>query len=720
MLAFGLALAGPAATQATPSNGSASAFGANAFGELGVAATGPQTCGSITCSKSPVAVGGLPLGAVTISSGARHSLAIMGDTTVKAWGRNSAGEVGDATTLNRSTPVSVVTNAFTKAKLSSIVAVDGNAPPITATSLSGDGHSLALRSDHTVWAWGTNGSGQQGINPALGSLDTCGSSNPCSQIARPVPGLTNVSQIATGASFNLALKADGSVWAWGLDASDQLGVPSVGQTCGASAKPCSWTPVQVTGLGAGSGVVQITAGSSFGMARKADGTVLAWGNNNAGELGNGTQTSSASPVTAFAAGSNVVQIVAGDAFALARKADGSIWSWGNNNSGQLGTGSLVGPANCTVTAAACALSPTAVTGLGAGSTVTTITAGFSHAAALKANGSLLVWGHNNSGQLGNGSSGTDMPTPAALSLAHVTQVSAGGSHTLVLRAVAPAAPTAVAISPGITSAAVRYTPPAFGGGSAITGYTAACTSSNAGIAGTASGATNPLTVTGLTTGKTYTCTVKATNAIGTGPASAPSAPVIIGSPAPPTSVRALSGSTTAATGPARVSFVPGANNGSTTTLYTATCTSPNGGVAQTATASASPISFTGVTALTTAKTYLCTVKGTNARGAGPASMASIPLVEGSPAPPTIGTVTKTSAGVLSVAFTAGANNGSAITGFTAQCLSTNGGVSASKTGASSPLAVTGLTTGRTYQCTVKGINARGAGITSPASVAVIA
>ena len=155
-------------------------------------------------------------------------------------------------------------------------------------------------------------------------------------------------------------------------------------------------------------------------------------------------------------------------------------------------------------------------------------------------------------------------------------------------------------------------------GAAITGYTATCTSSNGGVTGTQSGAASPITVTGLTTAKTYTCSVAATNSRGIGLGSAVSSALIVGAPAAPAGVKATAGSTAATTGPLTVTFTAGANNGAAITGYTATCTSSNGGVTGTQSGAASPITVTG---LTTAKTYTCTVVATNARGTGLASAA---------------------------------------------------------------------------------------------------
>ena len=289
-------------------------------------------------------------------------------------------------------------------------------------------------------------------------------------------------------------------------------------------------------------------------------------------------------------------------------------------------------------------------------------------------------------------------------------------------ATVPGAPTNVKAISGSTTTAtgpltVSFTAPVTNGGSAITSYRATCMSSNSGVTGAKTGAASPLVVTGLTTGKTYTCRVKATNTRGTSLASAPSLPVIVGSPAAPTNVNATSGSTTAATGPLSVGFTPGANNGVTITSFTATCTSSNSGVAGSTTGAGSPLVVNG---LTTGKTYTCMVKATNARGAGLPSNPSLAVIVGSPAAPTGVTVVKVANGQLKVSFTAGANNGASITSFTATCRSSNGGVVGSKTGPASPITVTGLTTAKTYTCTVTATNARGPGLASTPSATIVA
>ncbi|MDQ1481428.1 MAG: large repetitive protein, partial [Actinomycetota bacterium] len=298
--------------------------------------------------------------------------------------------------------------------------------------------------------------------------------------------------------------------------------------------------------------------------------------------------------------------------------------------------------------------------------------------------------------------------------------------TAPIRVGAPLAPTAVK---AVTGAATSATGPltvtyaaAANNGATITKYTATCTAAG-GV--TKSGIRNaatagPIVVTGLTTKKAYTCTVTAENARGAGPASTPSLPAIIGSPAPPTSVVAKSGSTTAATGPLTVTYALGGNNGSAITSQTATCVSSDGGVTKTATRSGAAVAPFTFAAATTGKTYTCSVKATNARGAGLESPLSLPVIVGSPAAPTGVSAVKVASGQLRVMFTAGASNGSATTSYTATCTSTDGGALGSKTGGASPLTVTSLSAGKSYTCKVKGTNARGAGLSSAASAAVTA
>jgi hypothetical protein len=223
----------------------------------------------------------------------------------------------------------------------------------------------------------------------------------------------------------------------------------------------------------------------------------------------------------------------------------------------------------------------------------------------------------------------------------------------------------------------------------------------------------------VTTAKTYTCSVVATNSRGSSPAAAGATAVTVGAPLTPTGVTAKSSSTTTATGTLTVTYAAGANNGAAITKFTATCTSSNGGALKSAVHTGATAVAIAVTGVTTGKTYTCSVVATNSRGNSPAGTTTAVTV-GAPAAPAKPTVVMTASGSLKVTFTAPATNGAAITGYTATCTSTNSGVTKTNTGTASPLTVTGLTAGKTYTCTVVATNSRGTGPPSPASVAVTA
>ncbi len=247
----------------------------------------------------------------------------------------------------------------------------------------------------------------------------------------------------------------------------------------------------------------------------------------------------------------------------------------------------------------------------------------------------------------------------------------------------PGAPTIGTATPGNGSLGVSFTAPASNGFSTITGYTATC----GGFTGT--GTASPITVSGLTNGTSYSCSVTATNAAGTGTASGTTSGTPRTVPGAPTI-----GSATAGSISATVTFTaPGSTGGSAITGYTATC----GAISNTG--SASPLTVSGLTAGTA---VTCTVTATNAAGTGTASAVSNSVTPYTvPDAPTIGTITPGN-GQLGVAFTAPASNGfSTITGYTATC----GAFSGSST--SSPITVSGLTNGTSYSCSVTATNAAG-------------
>lgn len=187
----------------------------------------------------------------------------------------------------------------------------------TAAISAGGNHSLALQRDGSVLAWGYNASGQLGNGTRADG-----------PIPVRVGSLTGVVAVSAGYAHSLALKGDGTVWAWGSNSEGQLG--------DGTAVTRSTVPVQVAGL---SGVIAIAGGGYYSMALKGDGTVWTWGNNYFGELGNGTTTYSPIPVPVN--GLTGVTVIAGGGYhALALKGDGTVWAWGDNSGGQLGTGAF--------------------------------------------------------------------------------------------------------------------------------------------------------------------------------------------------------------------------------------------------------------------------------------------------------------------------------------------------------------------------------------------
>jgi uncharacterized protein (TIGR02145 family) len=283
--------------------------------------------------------------------------------------------------------------------------------------------------------------------------------------------------------------------------------------------------------------------------------------------------------------------------------------------------------------------------------------------------------------------------------------SASNSVTPSVTSTIPGAPTGVSAAGGNAQATVAFTAPLNTGGSAITGYTV--TSSPGGFTG--NGPSSPITVNGLINGITYTFTVTATNAIGTGPVSSASNSVTPSTsltvPGAPTGVSATGGYVQAI-----VTFTgPVSNGGSSITGYTVT-SSPGG---FTGTGTASPITVNGLPALIA---YTFTVTATNAIGTGPSSSSSNSVTPTTvPDPPTIGTATKGNA-QATISFTVPVSNGgSAITGYT---VTSNPGA-ITGTGSASPLTVTGLTNGTSYTFTVTATNSNGIGPASAFSNSVI-
>lgn len=306
-----------------------------------------------------------------ISGGASHTIALKSDGTVWAWGANTWGQLGDGTKNYSNYRVQVV-------GLTDVIAI-----------AAGSYHTVALKSDGTVWTWGSNLYGQ------LGDGTNTNRNTPVQ-----VSGLNNIVAIAAGRDFTTVLRSDGTVLVWG-----SIGILDVS------------IPTQVSGF---NGVVAIAAGGEHIITLKSDGTVWGWGSNGFGQLGNGSSGHTDVVVQAREL-SDVAAIAAGEYHTAALKSGGTIWTWGSNYYGQLGDGTTVDKSTI----------PVQVVGI---SDVIAIAAGSYHTVALKSVGTVWAWGQNTKGQLGSGTTGnSNTPLQVSGELSNVTAVAAAANHTMALK-----------------------------------------------------------------------------------------------------------------------------------------------------------------------------------------------------------------------------------------------------------------------------------------------
>ncbi|GAB1447231.1 hypothetical protein MASR2M44_02230 [Bacteroidota bacterium] len=428
---WALFAAGGAHVMAIKTNGTLWTWGFNTYGQLGD--------GTSTSKNSPIQIGS-STNWNTISCGDVHTVASKLDGTLWAWGANWMGQLGDGTFTIRNTPTQICSTSFPAPTLSTFTPSSGSAGTqvtLTGTNLSnvtslsiggvaatlisktatqivatvgqgattgavsvtspvgnatavgnftvalpscgpfvkvstGANHTVAIKSDGTLWAWGDNQYGQLGDG-----------TNTNRNVITPIGNSSNWSQIIASYSHNFGIKSDGTLWAWGNNLYGQLGD---GTTTSIN------SPVQIGIAGS-----WVSIGSSFNhtVGVKSDGTLWAWGNNDNGQLGDGTVASSLIPIQ-IGAGTDWSAVAAGENFTLALKSDGTIWSWGKNHLGQLGNGTNNDQ-----------ISPIQI---GSTNNWAAVFASGNHAVALKSNGTLWAWGYNGYGQIGDGSN-TDYNQP---------------------------------------------------------------------------------------------------------------------------------------------------------------------------------------------------------------------------------------------------------------------------------------------------------------------
>ena len=295
----------------------------------------------------------------SVSAGGVHSLALKTDGSLWAWGWNKYGQLGDGTSTDRNTtPVQV-----------------GTAKDWAAVS-AGKEHTLGLKTDGSLWAWGKNYS----IVPVQ------------------VGTAKDWAAVAASEEHTVGLKTDGSIWAWVANNS----------------------PVQV---GTAKEWAAVAAGGHHAVALKKDGSLWAWGANELGQLGDGTKKDRNAPVSVGEKrvyATDWAAVAVGKDYTVALKKDGSLWAWGKNNRGQLGLGDT--------------LKRYAPVQVGKAKDWAAVAAGKEHTLGLKTDGSLWAWGRNEYGQLGDGTSTDRNTTPVQVGTAKDwAAVAAGEEHTVALK-----------------------------------------------------------------------------------------------------------------------------------------------------------------------------------------------------------------------------------------------------------------------------------------------
>jgi alpha-tubulin suppressor-like RCC1 family protein len=325
----------------------------------------------------------------SLAAGGAHSLALRRDGTVWAWGSNAQGQLGDGSTTTRSKPVAV--------------GADRDWMGVAA----GEDFSVAIKQDGTLWSWGSAASGVLGNGQTSGTRKTPGPV--CDDPTRACYGNRYVA-VAVGKRHVLAVAQNGSLWAWGANGNGQLGD---GTTSTRSFPTREQTAARTW--------LFVAAGDSHSLALDTFGHLFAWGANASGQLGTGDRTDRHAPV-AIGSRTDWTRVVGGAAHTLAMTSDNRLWSWGSNSNGQLGrsTGSTDLPGQ--------------VQGEGAATDWLQIYAGGTTSAGLKTGGRIFTWGGNAQGQLGtNNTTARSLPGPLSLDTSDWTAFQLRFQHALAWR-----------------------------------------------------------------------------------------------------------------------------------------------------------------------------------------------------------------------------------------------------------------------------------------------
>lgn len=321
-----------------------------------------------------------------LSSGSHHVSVIKTDGSLWTWGYNTFGQLGDASQTSRSSPVQTVSTGTNWKQVS-----------------SGFTYTAAIKTDGTLWTWGRNLWGNLGNND--GSQAT--QSSPVQTVAQG----TNWKLVACGGYQTAAIKTDGTLWMWGSNNFGELGNNS-----GVAHRS---SPIQT--ISGGTNWKFVACGNYTTSAIKTDGTLWTWGWNQFGQLGDNTTTNRSSPVQTISQGTNWKSLGASYVYVSAIKTDGRLWLWGNNEQGFLGDNSTTHRS-----------SPVQTVSTG---TNWKQLAGFGRViAAIKTDGTLWGWGHNTQGSLGdNTTTHRSSPVQTVTQGTNWKQVSAGLIHVAAIR-----------------------------------------------------------------------------------------------------------------------------------------------------------------------------------------------------------------------------------------------------------------------------------------------
>jgi len=294
-----------------------------------------------------------------VSSGSVQA-AIKSDGTLWTWGVNVYGNLGNNNRVSQSSPVQTVSGGT------------------DWKSVSTSQHMMALKTDGSLWTWGFN-SVDAIFGFYSGVLGTGNYINRSSPV-QTISGGTNWKSISAGSDHSIAIKTDGTLWTWGYGL--QSGVT------GNNLRFIALSPVQtVSNVNTWK---QASGGYSTTVAIKTDGTLWLWGRNSNGQLGTNSIVFRSSPVQTVSGGTNWKVADAGICTISAIKTDGTLWLWGFNNLGQLGTNDIINRSSPAQT-------------VSSGTNWKTISVGCNSGAAIKTDGTLWVWGRNDTGHLGNNS-----------------------------------------------------------------------------------------------------------------------------------------------------------------------------------------------------------------------------------------------------------------------------------------------------------------------------